>query len=182
MEHGRKTIATICDIAYLPVSDDNTEDVYLEPAYYKELNYNNHNICAFACHGTPCFEIRYKFNPPDDKREADIVHSIIVHEDPTPYLKIGDPLPILYRILPTETVEHDNRQQMISQMNRASSNNTSQSKPRNLTQLALNRYGHISNIQRVASMPFPYPLSDPTDILEVQGCDEYRWDAAKPGI
>ncbi len=184
MEHGRKTIATICDIAYLPVSDDNTEDVYLDPAYYKELNYNNHNICAFACHGTPCFEIRYKFNPPDDKREADIVHSIIVHEDPTPYLKIGDPLPILYRILPTEFVNGIKPEQEASdEMQQSSNTDTApQNKQRNLTQLATNARLHPMCTQRVVSMPFPYPLSDPTDILEVQGCDEYCWDAAKPSF
>ena len=165
LKNGRKTIATICGIQYLPTNDKNVEDVfYCKSHSFQELNH----LCSYACHGKPCFEIRYKFNPPDDKREEDIVHSIIIHEDPSQYLKEGDPLPILYLIFPTETVEEYGTKQTITPM----SNNTSQSKPRNLTQLALNHHVHF---QRVASMPFPYPLNDPVNILEIQGCDECCW-------
>ena len=181
INNGRKTIATICSIKYLPTHQNNVENVHMERS---EQFLNGEIVCAYACHGHPCFEIQYKFNPPDDKREEDIVHSIIVHDDPTPYLKIGDPLPILYRILPTEFVNGIKPEQEASdEMQQSSNTDTApQNKQRNLTQLATNARLHPMCTQRVVSMPFPYPLNDPTDILEVQGCDEYRWDAAKPGI
>ena len=142
LKNGRKTIATICSIKYLPVHTNNVENVYLQ-----KINkiFNGQVLSTHACHGKPCFEIRYKFNPPDDKREEDIVHSIIVHEDPTQYLKEGDPLPILYCIEPTVSDRY--------------------SKP-----------NHILYSQQVISIPFPYPLSDPTNILEIQACDKCYWE------
>ena len=81
---GRKTIATIVSIDYLPQEDDDC--IYLR------------KMDSFGTDGDPKFRIQYKFNPPDDARETDLLHSCIVHEDPKPFCKYGDPLPILYLI------------------------------------------------------------------------------------
>ena len=75
-EHGRKTIATITSIAYIP-------------ATLSQIN-------IFHVEVPPTFRIFYKFNPPDDAFEEDIIHSIDIHRDPTGLFKVGDVLPILY--------------------------------------------------------------------------------------
>ena len=61
---------------------------------------------AFAIHGVPSFLITYKFNPPDDSNVNDLVHSIIIHQDPDKTLQIGDPIPILYDIYKQEEAEY----------------------------------------------------------------------------
>ena len=80
--NGRKTIATIVSIEYLPANDQDCASDALFYAIYSE----------------PKFRIQYKFNPPDDMRNEDLIHSCIVHTEPEHFYKVGDPLPILYRI------------------------------------------------------------------------------------
>ena len=85
MEEGRKTIATIVDIQYVPIPDawvvahSKPKEIPLE---------------SFQPH--PQFIIRYRFNPPDDLREEDIIHEYTTHELPNE--NPGDLLPILYMI------------------------------------------------------------------------------------
>ena len=79
---GRKTVATITAIEYVPI----------EQSKAKYLPHND----IYLCHVSPCFRITYKFNPPDDAREEDLIHEYITHVDPQNYCKVGDPLPILY--------------------------------------------------------------------------------------
>ena len=76
---GRKTIATITEIQYVPAS------------HYYESSGNGKRICCL-----PDFKVSYKFNPPDDDLEEDVVHTMIIHRDPEGLFKVGDPLPILY--------------------------------------------------------------------------------------
>ncbi len=80
--HGRKTIATIVSIEYMPVKDatiseDNAPAIVLE---------------------RPVFRIKYKFNPPDDYRADDLIHKCYVFNEPEQFYRVGDPIPILYRI------------------------------------------------------------------------------------
>ena len=82
--NGRKTIATIVSIEYVPQQEEDC--IYFQ------------NADVFGVDGDPKFRVQYKFNPPDDARKTDLVHSCIVHEDPHIYCKPGDPLPILYLI------------------------------------------------------------------------------------
>ncbi|MBO4350708.1 MAG: protein kinase [Proteobacteria bacterium] len=84
IETGRKTIATIVSIEYLNVDDEFCEE--------------NLKTKQFAVHQKPSFKVKYSFNPPDDCDPNDLVHEIVIHEDPMTVLKVGDPLPILYRI------------------------------------------------------------------------------------
>lgn len=84
VESGRKTIATITDIIYMPLAASTKK---------KEL---------IIAPDLPSFKIQYKFNPPDDARETDLEHSCIVHTDGKDVFKRGDPLPILYRIINSE--------------------------------------------------------------------------------
>lgn len=81
LQNGRKTIATITSIEYMPLADN------------KIVSKKGLKIC-----GVPCFKIQYKFNPPDDAREEDLVHEYISHVDPDGHFKVGDPIPILYQI------------------------------------------------------------------------------------
>ncbi|MBQ8035613.1 MAG: serine/threonine protein kinase [Proteobacteria bacterium] len=79
-KYGRKTIATITDIYYVPFeTNDPTENQSDEPVLQ-----------------SPIFRIYYKFNPPDDESLEDIVHTVETHIMPDGKFKIGDPLPILY--------------------------------------------------------------------------------------
>ncbi|MBQ9244208.1 MAG: hypothetical protein IJ165_13495, partial [Proteobacteria bacterium] len=73
-EHGIKTIATIVRIEFISVNK------------------------VMSCHveEPPKFRIYYKFNPPDDDSENDLVHYVDTHRDPEGLFKVGDPLPILY--------------------------------------------------------------------------------------
>lgn len=88
---GRKNIATITDIRYIP-----TPKVYIET---KELMINKYyRKTLYGNHGLPTFEVSYKFNPPDDAREEDLVHTFLTHVEPEGHYQIGDPLPILYYI------------------------------------------------------------------------------------
>ena len=71
---GRKTIATISSIEYI----------------------QSKNIRIYHIEEPPKFRIYYKFNPPDDDQENDLIHFIDTHRDPDGLFKVGDPLPILY--------------------------------------------------------------------------------------
>jgi len=90
---GRKTIATVVQIQYIPTLKQNVE--MIESKHFKTTKRAAH----YSCHGKPNFIISYKFNPPDDAREEDILHTIITHTNVFSHLKIGDPLPILYCIV-----------------------------------------------------------------------------------
>ncbi|GEM_PF-800882 len=87
IEKGRKTIATIIDIQYVPIPDD-----------WVIAHSNPREIPLESLQPHPKFVIRYRFNPPDDLREEDIIHEYTTHELPSE--KPGDLLPILYYIKP----------------------------------------------------------------------------------
>ena len=80
LKNGHKTIATIVDVEYLPVRD---------ALQMGEL------VVADA---RPRFRIKYKFNPPDDFRDEELIHECIVCNEPENTYRAGDPFPILYNI------------------------------------------------------------------------------------
>ena len=82
--NGRKNVATIIDIQYMPCKGE-----YLQT--YKKTNR------TYIYGGNPLFKIVYSFNPPDDAREEDIHHVCFTHIEPEGHYKVGDPLPILYQ-------------------------------------------------------------------------------------
>ena len=86
-EHGRKTIATITAIEYIPATK-------LAGSHAKESALFSLFYCRVE--EAPTFRIYYKFNPPDDAFEEDIIHSVDIHRDPEGLFKVGDVLPILY--------------------------------------------------------------------------------------
>ena len=88
LKSGRKGMATITGIEYLSVEKD-----YVTSKYQRKLEREFYKVNI-----DPRFKILYKFNPPDDKREEDIIHSFVTHIEPENHYKIGDPLPILYLI------------------------------------------------------------------------------------
>ena len=69
-KYGRKTIATVTQIEYIPHANVNDMVKDNEISGYHRME------------APPTFKIWYKFNPPDDDNPNDIVHSIIVHRDP----------------------------------------------------------------------------------------------------
>ncbi len=79
--YGRKSIATIVGIHYLP-----SNTVYFDES-------QSVSMCE-----DPRFAIEYKFNPPDDRRKEDLIHRFVTHIEPENHYQIGDPLPILYTI------------------------------------------------------------------------------------
>ena len=83
---GRKSIAKIVDIQYVPTMNIGIHDV------------NDPPKPRLYCWDNPNFRIKYAFNPPDDCRTDDIVHECIVHSAPENMYHVGDPLPILYFI------------------------------------------------------------------------------------
>lgn len=95
---GRKTIATITKIEY----------VRAERMYIKD-----HNVLSvsknvkYELYSNPMFEVSYKFNPPDDEKSEDLVHSFFSHTEPDEHYQVGDPLPILYALYRDDhNVEH----------------------------------------------------------------------------
>ena len=87
---GRKSIATIERIEYYPRPNIITDD---------------HGLTLR--HSTPAFKVYYKFNPPDDEREEDLIHVYITQTEPEGHYKAGDPLPILYQIYRDDNnIEH----------------------------------------------------------------------------
>ncbi|MBO4351386.1 MAG: serine/threonine protein kinase, partial [Proteobacteria bacterium] len=88
--YGRKSIATIERIEYYPRPNIITDE---------------HGLTLR--HSTPGFKVYYKFNPPDDEREEDLIHVYITQTEPEGHYKVGDPLPILYQIYRDENqIEH----------------------------------------------------------------------------
>ena len=68
--NSRKDIATITNITYLPVSSD-------------DVAKTNNGDCDLEIQKIqPKFKIQYRFNPPDDRRQEDIVHEYITHVEP----------------------------------------------------------------------------------------------------
>ena len=94
LQNGRKTIAVITDIEYLPLSSKELEVTKIAPNSGFPPNVSK----IYTYYGYPGFKIHYKFNPPDDYREEDITHTFITHSEMSAHLKIGDPMPILYTI------------------------------------------------------------------------------------
>ncbi len=89
---GRKTIATIVSFEYVPFD---------ELAYIKSNNELNHNSLKYGdliSIGKAVFLLRYRFNPPDDSLDEDLVHEIVLHSDDGENLEPGSPLPILYYV------------------------------------------------------------------------------------
>ena len=134
--YGRKTIATVTKIDYVTVADADIETQY-SPENGKACR------CDFSCHGRPRFVISYKFNPPDDAREEDIIHKIVSYTDVESHIRPGDPLPILYMIIP--------KGERVCKIKGAL---------------------HHGMHERVVSMPFPYPLADPLLPGDMMFCDE----------
>ncbi len=84
IKNGRKTMATITSITYRPQKSSITvKNLIIAPRL-------------------PCFEVQYRFNPPDDMREEDLIHKCIIHTDNKDHFNPGDPLPILYLINKTD--------------------------------------------------------------------------------
>ncbi len=134
---GRKTIATVVKIKYV-----NAEASHVETQISK--THGKVCPCEYSCHGRPRFVISYKFNPPDDAREEDIIHKISTYTDVEEHLKPGDPLPIIYRIVP--------RGEWIA--------------------AGVQGASVIGIRERVVSMPFPFPLGDPLHLSDIMYCDE----------
>ena len=78
---GRKSIATIVGVEYLPAKNVLFEDLH-----------------QVSMSEDPRFIVEYKFNPPDDRRKEDLIHRFVTHIEPENHYHIGDPLPILYYI------------------------------------------------------------------------------------
>ena len=83
LKNGRKSIGVITQIDFLPYLKNNVEILSLK---------------QFICHEMPAFRVKYKFNPPDDRRSEDLVHEFITHVEPENHYGLGDPIPILYQI------------------------------------------------------------------------------------
>ena len=105
LREGRKTIATICSIDYIECSKK-----YVEQHLLDENKSDSNAIALYAYHASPLFKISYQFNPPDDEKKEDLIHYIYTSIAPEGHYKVGDPLPILYRIYQNE----DNRESVDS--------------------------------------------------------------------
>ena len=89
LQNGRKTIARIHKIEYIP--QDNVKITGMRHRHLEKKR-------VYYLANKPLFKILYSFNPPDDKREDNIIHSFITQADPENHYQVGDPLPILYTI------------------------------------------------------------------------------------
>ena len=85
LTYGRKAIATITNVSYIPVQSNITQKGKI--------------LCVSE---PPQFRIQYKFNPPDDLREEDLYFHLFVRNMPEQEYQIGDPFPILYLLNRTE--------------------------------------------------------------------------------
>ena len=95
IKHGRKTIAIIASIQYI---NQNSDDIEPVPHHPSDTNTGGDNAVQYIACRYPVFKILYRFNPPDDERQCNILHSCYVHTDPENNYKLGDPFPILYMI------------------------------------------------------------------------------------
>ena len=101
--NGFKTIATVTMIEFITPNDALTLYTAKKACFSDErLPYGT--TPHLRIEAPPTFRIWYKFNPPDDDKTADIIHSIDTHTDPTGRIKIGDPLPILYDGIKTHSM------------------------------------------------------------------------------
>ena len=91
IQKGRKGMATIVSVNYLPVA---SKYIFTPSGSVS----NEMMKCEHVILGEPCFEIMYRFNPPDDRRVTDIIHTFVTCTEPEGHYKVGDPLPILYLI------------------------------------------------------------------------------------
>jgi hypothetical protein len=87
LKNGRKTIATIVEVDYLPVK---------HLAKKGELD---------ATPDRPQFLVKYKLNLPNANSESDVIHKITVFTEPGRNYRVGDPLPILYKVYDQDTIE-----------------------------------------------------------------------------
>ena len=87
-QNGLKTIATITAIEYVPTPN---YSVHTDDSSPSETPHKVQRVET-----SPVFRIFYKFNPPDDDTERDLIHYIDTHRAPDDLFKVGDPLPILY--------------------------------------------------------------------------------------
>ena len=85
VENGRKNVATIESVTYIPITA--CERIKRKGDY-----------TMMQVDAEPSFRVKYRFNPPDDVREEDLIHEFIAHTDPEHHYQPGDPLPILYQI------------------------------------------------------------------------------------
>ncbi|MBO4350618.1 MAG: hypothetical protein J6A01_06730, partial [Proteobacteria bacterium] len=92
---GRKTIATVVSVQYIPIKDRG-----VRPRKFQM------NKCKYEVTSVPTFLLKYKFNPPDDESEFDLMHSVCMHIEPNHACEPGALLPILYRIYKDENGEH----------------------------------------------------------------------------
>ena len=73
----------------------------------KSAKYELYKSVKYELYSNPIFEVSYKFNPPDDEKSEDLVHSFFTYSEPDNHYKVGDPLPILYALYRDEKkVEH----------------------------------------------------------------------------
>ncbi len=92
LRQGRKTIAVITEITYIPADRQYIDRNNYMSAYHNEI-YARYAICS-----RPMFRISYKFNPPDDEKSEDLVHSFMSAVEPEGHYRVGDFLPILYAL------------------------------------------------------------------------------------
>ena len=92
LRNGRKMIATIVDVKYMPANPEYLKCI--EKGYYDDDGGGIKKYYKYF--DDPKFVIRYKFNPPDDENDNDVIHQCVVHTEPENHYKPGDPLPILY--------------------------------------------------------------------------------------
>ena len=87
LKNGRKTIATIVEVDYLPVKH-----------WVKKGELD-------ATPDRPQFLVKYKLNLPNANSESDVIHKITVFTEPGRNYRVGDPLPILYKVYDQDTIE-----------------------------------------------------------------------------
>ncbi len=93
LKNGRKTIATITDVQYIPANKDYITMKMLK-SKVKTMHFSSRHIFL----DYPHFRILYKFNPPDDEKEEDLYREYITYIEPEGHYEPGMPLPILYQI------------------------------------------------------------------------------------
>ena len=86
LRHGRKGIATVVEAIYSSVRND-----MIHPQFGTKEN-------QFRATCSASFRLRYKFNPPDDSQNEDLIHEITTHQDVSESFPPGSPLPILYDV------------------------------------------------------------------------------------
>ena len=90
LRYGRKGIGIITSVHYVPNDHRIMTDYYV----------NGNQWLYYG--GLPSFRLKYKFNPIDDASPDDLVHDIIIHDEPVEGLEPGNPISILYYIDPED--------------------------------------------------------------------------------